>query len=86
MNSIEIVYIVTKPSHVSIDRIFDMFRYSHDMVLDILSPDKWTMLRIIEYEDEKHLSRRINFFKTQIMGRWNSFGCEIEVTRGREYL
>lgn len=86
MRFIEIVYTVTKPSHVSIDEIFDMFRYSHDSVLDILSDDSWMMTRIIEYEDFDHLQRRIEFFKTQIMVRWRSFGCEVEVIRGKEYL
>lgn len=72
-------YTVTLPPFLTLEKIFDMFRYSGDIVVKILSdePFSWVMEHTIRYEDDEHLKRSIKFLNYQILGRWNSFGCKI---------
>lgn len=86
MKFVEIEYKVTKESHSTIDEIFDMFRYSRDSVIDIIDKNTWIMRRTIFYEDNAHLYRRLQFFKKQVIVRWKSCGCEIEIVKCEEKI
>lgn len=86
MRFFEIEYKITKPVYHGIGYLFDMFRYSQDSVLKIINEHSWIMLRHVHYEDEEHKKRRIAHFKKQVMPRWESFGCKVEIIMGMEIL
>jgi len=72
-------YRVTIPKNHHLERHLDMFRYSSDVVVEIVSdnPISFVMEHIINSENMEHLKRSKAFFLKQIIGRWGSFGCTI---------
>ena len=79
MKELRIRYTVTLGQFQTLERIFDMFRYSGDVVVDRLSeqPFSFVMEHTVHYESAEHLKRKMKFFQDHILGRWGSFGCKI---------
>jgi len=79
MKELQIRYTVTLPEYLTLEKIFDMFRYSGDRVVERISehPFSFVMEHTIRYEDAGHLKRSKAFFEKQILGRWGNFGCKI---------
>jgi len=79
MKELRIRYTVTLRKYQTLERIFDMFRYSGDIVVDRISdePFAFIMEHRIQAENAEHLAQSKNFFERQILGRWGSFGCQI---------
>lgn len=78
-------YTVTLPDYVTLEKIFDMFRYSGDVVVDKISdkPFSFVMEHTMVFESKEHLERQEKHFKGQILGRWGSFGCKVSDVRKR---
>jgi len=74
------LYKLRLPSWFSLDDFIEMMRYSQDSVLKVLQENPYVLLmkHERECEDVEHYVRSRKFFETHILGRWRSFGCEVE--------
>jgi len=88
MKEKQFVYTVEISETLRLTEILEMFRYSGDVVVSIMSdkPVKVRMRHTIRYEDPDHLKRSTQFFKGQILGRWGSFGCKISDVKEQKFL
>ena len=79
MKQFKIRYTVTLPQFQTLEKIFDMFRYSGDVVVKHISdhPFSFVMEHTIQYENSEHRERSLQFFRRHILGRWGSFGCKV---------
>ena len=78
-------YVVKVPPFLGAKEILEMLRYSKDVVWEIKSTNPLIFVVMHEISGNR-IKERLKFFRDHIIGRWKSFGFEIELTEDAEFL
>lgn len=81
MKKLSLRYKLGLPRWFTLDNFIEMMRYSGDFIIVVKQSEPNYVLLMgheRECEDDDMYSRCSKFFRGQILGRWESFGCEVK--------